>query len=407
MRLFMTGDKKAGFALKGDDIVSVFKHPDSTAKNAASVMLDLAVQQGGRRLDCFDTQLPYIYGAHGFKSVGRVKFDPQYQPEGWNASKFGAFNKGQPDVVFMVYDPQNAEKYKPGDGSYVTEYDEGAKRQEAALKGDQSTAASDLLSESQRHVDVAKVIASVPNAQHQIDRARALLSQSVPTDAEVSQGGFKEKDGSWTPEREKLHEHILAKVFSREAIAAATPKDNARPVASLMGGRGGSGKSWFTSSGLVDSKSAIYLNSDDFKEALPEYQGWNAALLHEEASHILVMAEHLARDHGLNVIVDGTMRTSKQTEARTSLYKSAGYEVRGYYMHVPPEEAAKRALERFVRGGERGRYVPPEYAAGSVTNEQSFDKAKEHMDHWEVYDNSTRAESGRQEPRLVARKKKS
>jgi hypothetical protein len=72
MRVFMTEDGKAGFALQGNDIVSVFKHPESTDKRVTIPMLDLAVQQGGRRLDAFDTQLPYLYGESGFKAVARA-----------------------------------------------------------------------------------------------------------------------------------------------------------------------------------------------------------------------------------------------------------------------------------------------------------------------------------------------
>jgi len=106
MRKFMTQDGKAGFALKGNDIVSVFSSPEH--KGAASSMLQLAVQEGGRKLDAFDTVLPNIYYQNGFKVVGRMKWNEDYIPDGWNKQTFKEFNKGEPDVVYMAYDPEES-----------------------------------------------------------------------------------------------------------------------------------------------------------------------------------------------------------------------------------------------------------------------------------------------------------
>jgi hypothetical protein len=133
MRLFLTPDGKAGFALKGDDIVSVFKHPDSAAKGFANSALTLATQAGGRRLDAFDTVLPTLYAHNGFRAVARIPFDDRFAPEGWDAKTFAGFNGGRPDVVFMVYDPQHPGSYKPGQGATVASYDLGTAAQTGAL----------------------------------------------------------------------------------------------------------------------------------------------------------------------------------------------------------------------------------------------------------------------------------
>jgi hypothetical protein len=63
MRTFLTKDGKAGFALNGDDSVSVF----STEPHVGGVngIMQLAVQEGGRRLDAFDTVLPDLYYNNG------------------------------------------------------------------------------------------------------------------------------------------------------------------------------------------------------------------------------------------------------------------------------------------------------------------------------------------------------
>lgn len=134
MRLFTTPDAKAGFALHGDDIISVFRRPGGP-KNGAASMLALAAQEGGRRLDCFDTVLPDIYGKNGFKAVARLPFNDEYKPDGWDYSTFGKYNAGRPDVVFMTYDPSHHAPYKTGDGAKVEDYDAGTAAQKQALGG--------------------------------------------------------------------------------------------------------------------------------------------------------------------------------------------------------------------------------------------------------------------------------
>lgn len=133
MRLFLSQDGKSGFALNGDDIVSVFRHPDSQSGVAPS-LLQLAVDEGGVRLDCFDTELPHIYGKSGFKAVARLGWVDEFAPADWNAKLYEGYNGGKPDVVFMTYDPL-AKPYKLGDGALVQSYDEGVAAQKAALEG--------------------------------------------------------------------------------------------------------------------------------------------------------------------------------------------------------------------------------------------------------------------------------
>lgn len=127
MRLFVTDDGKAGFALKGsDELVSLFVHPDSRHKGCAHSLLSTGVNVGGRRLDCFDTVLPKIYAREGFRPVARVAWKDEYAPDGWDYDTYQGFNAGRPDVVFMVYDPSSVDQpYRPTEGTLVADYDEG------------------------------------------------------------------------------------------------------------------------------------------------------------------------------------------------------------------------------------------------------------------------------------------
>lgn len=97
-RLFQNSDGSAGFAIKPDgDLVSVYS-------NGGGVLPDLvavAVALGATKLDCFDGRLVELYSALGFREVGRVQWDDQYQPEGWDKALLGT-----PDVVYMEYAPE-------------------------------------------------------------------------------------------------------------------------------------------------------------------------------------------------------------------------------------------------------------------------------------------------------------
>jgi hypothetical protein len=132
MRLFVTEDGKAGVAIKRDgDIVSVFNTPGGL-KGVAFSALHLAVQNGGRKLDAFDTVLPIIYAKAGFSAVSRLKWDDSQAPSNWDKKTFKAFNNGEPDVVFMTYTGRKT-PYAKGEGKLVDTYDEAVALQEKAI----------------------------------------------------------------------------------------------------------------------------------------------------------------------------------------------------------------------------------------------------------------------------------
>jgi len=133
MKMYVTPDGDLGFALNGDDIVSVF----SNRKGDGSIhtALELAIAEGGRRLDAFDTVLPGLYAEHGFRAVSRVEFIDEFAPPDWDKELYASFNNGEPDVVFMVFDPERAEGdgYTPGEGELVETFDEAEEIQLAAV----------------------------------------------------------------------------------------------------------------------------------------------------------------------------------------------------------------------------------------------------------------------------------
>jgi predicted ABC-type ATPase len=215
-----------------------------------------------------------------------------------------------------------------------------------------------------------------------IAESEAKLKAGIPTHALVSQGGYRRSDDTWTPERQQLHARII-RSYIEKGLENAVPGEGETPTAILLGGRGGSGKTTATMDLIPNTEKFLTINADDVKAMLPEYQGWNSGLLHEESSMITDQVERIARDLGLNVIYDATMRTS--AVKRMQDYQNAGYDVDGYFVHTTPYVSAERAMARALKSG---RYVPPEYVLGSRSNEATFDAIKSGMRSWTLLDNN-------------------
>lgn len=132
MKLFISDDKRSGYALKWQDdeqtydIVSVFsmkkspinndsehqndiihtikKKIDEGEKPVLQALLMNAIANGGRMLDCFDTVLPSFYASVGFKQIDYDAWNEKYRPDGWREEDFKNYNHGHPGVVYMKYD---------------------------------------------------------------------------------------------------------------------------------------------------------------------------------------------------------------------------------------------------------------------------------------------------------------
>lgn len=113
MRLFLSEDGQSGFAIKPDgDIVSVFSSSPESGRGTQMTLL--ATQEGGRKLDAFDSFLPEkIYNPAGYEDVAAARWNPDYAPEDWPAEG------GTPDVATMVYRPRGPVRpYEQGAGPY-------------------------------------------------------------------------------------------------------------------------------------------------------------------------------------------------------------------------------------------------------------------------------------------------
>lgn len=269
----------------------------------------------------------------------------------------------------------------PGNGNGPLA-EQGVSLEDYAAKHDQAgVTAEDIYSQFPK--DRREIAASVARANN-LTGTNVLYSRN------------KDGTGGYTSARKALHREIITSILSPENIAAATPKKGKRPVLVILGGRGGSGKSAFTHSEKgdakikeFDSRNMLVLDTDAIKAKLrPPYKGWNAACVHEESDYIFESINSMAKELGLNIVRDATLKSNK-LQPTIDAFKAEGYDVEGHYMFVPRQEAARRAVSRYLGKGkaDRSRLVPAETVLSNVNNEKNFDLLKHNFTKWSAYDN--------------------
>lgn len=224
-----------------------------------------------------------------------------------------------------------------------------------------------------------------PKVLDQINEVEKKLKGVVPTSAKYLTNGKKGAAAEYTPERTQLHKDIIGKILTPEKMKDALPPTGQKPSLTMLGGRGGSGKSWFKGN-VYDPAGAVVLDADEVKAMLPEYEGWNAFEVHAESSDITEKMIAICKEAGLNLVIDATMRRTDDIVEQVKSFKDSGFKVECHYMHLPRQVSSVRAVNRFV---EAGRYVPVEAVLGNTTNEQTFANVQPYLDGWTFFDNSS------------------
>ena len=348
---------------------------------------------------------PAQYGVHNVKPGDRMRFQAgafQGQGEVVSAGEDGAKIKDAAGREHGVHwhemqgrheeggqaawqggtDPQNQSQGQGQGQGQPSAKPEASAGQPQPVQGELFKAADFAKQHDQADVTPEAILAQFPpEVKQKIEETEERLKGVVPTDKR-----FK-KDGQWAPERQKIHQKIRDTILSDEAVKRATPPPGQAPTFILLGGRGGSGKSSFAGQ-VYDPQSFIVLDADHIKGMLDGYEGWNAAEVHEESGEVFDHLVEKARSMNLNVVLDKTMKTAKSAIKDVNDFKAAGYRTEAHYMHLPRQEAAKRAVGRFIHGGETGRYVPVDVVLSNTTNEGAFDQVRDMVDAWSFRDNN-------------------
>jgi adenylate kinase family enzyme len=183
--------------------------------------------------------------------------------------------------------------------------------------------------------------------------------------------------GDFTPERRAVHEKVAERILNPKAAAQA----GETPTICFVMGAPGSGK---TSQGRPAARAATgvppsrvtTLDPDECKMALPEYRGWNAALLHDESGEVFDRIMGRAVEDRHHLVFDTTGTSLDFMKGMVDRFATLGYAIHIVHTHVEADVAAHRAAARFVKdafkgtghGGyaEAGRYVPVDWVYNGV-----------------------------------------
>lgn len=150
------------------DIAGLFKKLTSKAKGVAQDLLNKAVAAGGIKLDNFDGYLTKQYEKAGFRIVSRVPFSLEYGvPDGYNKEKHGT-----PDVVAMVYDPNNELDIKE---KTFEDYDEAMAYRDSFV--DQARNLKESSVTVQEVIDESEKSNNLPSL---VQKAKTALSKILP-----------------------------------------------------------------------------------------------------------------------------------------------------------------------------------------------------------------------------------
>lgn len=207
------------------------------------------------------------------------------------------------------------------------------------------------------------------NGQVRIDaEGLILLDKCIENDPDTKRmhtTEIKDAEGNvisveYTKERKALHNKII-----KELTGDAVCIKQGQPIAVLMGGAPGSGKSTFLNNHAkyLNSEFIWKVDADLVREFLPEYKGWNSASTHQETRDITnELIDSFDKPCKHDLLYDGTMSNSLKYIPLVRKLKQMGYLVFIIYMDIPKEVSIERAMGRYVNntGGKTkyGRYVP-------------------------------------------------
>lgn len=125
-----------------------------------------------------------------------------------------------------------------------------------------------------------------------------------------------------------------------------------------------SGKSSVYTERLSREYGARVIDTDDFREYIPEYDGTNASVVHEEASEIKQEVLETVLRNGDNILLSTIGADAEKLAEDIKSYVEIGYSVYLHLNELQNSKAMARALSRYVRSdGSLGRYVSPRLIA--------------------------------------------
>ena len=102
-KLYVTKGGSCVAVTPDGDIISVCKKKGSGEYGVGKVLLQKAVQEGGKKLDAYGKDLYEYYIRNGFEPVSWTEWNGEYAPEDWKQAKEQGLSVEEEPVIFYKY----------------------------------------------------------------------------------------------------------------------------------------------------------------------------------------------------------------------------------------------------------------------------------------------------------------
>lgn len=190
-------DKQGGMGIVTDDgnMIGMFKY-DKESKGTAQAVQEERVKLGGIKLDNFDGYLTKLYQKNGFRVVSRVPFNEEYAPVGWKKEKHGT-----PDVVAMVYDPNNELEIEE---KTFEDYDEAMAYRDSFVDQarnltTEANTVQEVIDESEKSNDLPSLVQKAKNALSKILPGTGIILYNTEAEykAAIKEGADENSGGAF------------------------------------------------------------------------------------------------------------------------------------------------------------------------------------------------------------------
>lgn len=214
---------------------------------------------------------------------------------------------------------------------------------------------------NKRDPAVQSVIDRLNNEPMPVDEIMAL-----PAISEIERRNKKQTPTNELPNREPIVESAYQKAMRQGSFDGKGYNGSVRQERrmDIVLGLPGSGKSSVYTERISQEQGARVIDTDDYRGYIPEYNGSNAPVVHEEASSIKARVMDKALANGDNIILSTIGNNAEKLEQKIIKYNRLGYRVYLHLNELPNNKAQARGLGRFFHeDGTTGRYVSPELIA--------------------------------------------
>lgn len=222
--------------------------------------------------------------------------------------------------------------------------------------------------------------------QHLNAGGQAKLAKGIASGLPIEKAADAITVNDLTPDRQMEHARIVDANTNRAAVAAPDKK----PIAVILMGKPAAGKTK-SREAYVDKAYGVQfttINTDDLRNGLSDYRGWNAAATQQEAKLLNEQLTERALGDRHNVVFDEVGGGTEKMKQKVGKLGKLGYDVHLVHVDAPMKQTLPVSWDRFKK---TGRFVDADYQLNQADNKPiaTYNELKQmpQVKSWKSIDN--------------------